>query len=94
MTFLAYASQCYACLHLVKCSHPHVFHNVGLICILQLATSLKTNKELLIFALQLAWGPWVLLVLAAALQLAVWIDPEAKHRAHLVSTLCLLCAHI
>ena len=34
---------------------------------------------------QLAWGPWVFLTLAAALQIAVWVDETAQCKVQQVS---------
>ena len=30
---------------------------------------------------QLAWGPWVFLTMAGALQIAVWMDGTARRKA-------------
>jgi len=38
-------------------------------------------------AVQLAWGPWVFLTMAAALQIAVWMDGTARRKAQQVSKL-------
>jgi len=34
---------------------------------------------------QLAWGPWIFLTMAGALQIAVWMDGAARRKARQVS---------
>lgn len=52
-------------------------------CVSSVTICIKRSVTALADA-QLAWSPWVFLILAAALQIAVWMDGTARRKAQQV----------